>query len=794
MRDWSLFREKPTPQTQSLRYRLLAAILVLALLLILLRTLSFQLRSQPWDQVGLSSGESRTMQIRAPRGDILDAEGRTLACSVWQDALYLASTGLDDVALNAELLDIATVLEGEGIRPQSKLEDYFAPSRASFSAAPDGPYTYVFKKEMSRIRAWQEDENLFALAAADEGLAARYTVRETPEDFYDYLLYEKFAIERRDAGGNRRYSEREAWEIMRLRYQLLEFNWTFQRGEPVKLADQLSESLKSLFLEQNLRFRGALIKRESSRRYTEDSRYFSHVLGYVGAISAGEYASLKNFGYQLNDITGKAGVEYSAERYLHGQNGTLSYGSWQADADGEDRYLNGEALAQAKAGDQVRLSLRLEYQKVLYASLYDTIRYVRERDLGNGSSAAAVMLDLHTGRILAMGSVPSYISMDFANAAFDPMAAARSQNALSDTEHKPMQNRTISEIYAPASTFKTITATAALENQVIDQEENSYWCKGKENIGFKDWVCYSQPEHGHGYISLSEALMYSCNLYFFKLGLDTGIEAISAMARKLGLGEYTGIDLPGEAKGIRPSPEVKAATRSLASDQEWYPADTCQTAIGQFDNAYTMLQLVRAIGGIASNKLFSPHVILDIRADDGSLVRGEEIHYEDLGLADLTRKMVRDGMNQLKYYSMSNHTMSNFSVYPVEVAAKTGTAEVGLANDKINATFVCFAPSDGSEPDVAVACIVESGGKGDINSNIARDLLDVYYGFAPRPEISKLLTELEADPDRFFLLDEWFDPQAETIAAAAEQNGETPDATTESSPAQSTVSEPENEE
>lgn len=186
-----------------------------------------------------------------------------------------------------------------------------------------------------------------------------------------------------------------------------------------------------------------------------------------------------------------------------------------------------------------------------------------------------------------------------------------------------------------------------------------------------------------------------------------------------------------------------------AEDQEWYPADTCQTSIGQFDNAYTLLQLVRAIGGVASNRLVSPHVIQDIRSADGSLLRAEQKESSKLGLSDTAIQMIRDGMRQLKNYSKSNHTNQNFAAYPIDTASKTGTAEVGINDELVaNAVFVLFAPTD--HPEVAIACIVEEGGKGDVSSNIARDLLDAYYGLEPRKEIVDRIQEMEENPYRFF--------------------------------------------
>ncbi len=734
------------------RYAVVAIVIILALLAILLKTIQVQLHGGESEPVHFTRGIGQRMTIQAPRGDIVDRNGVTLAYSELQDNLYLAYAGLNQQMLNNELLRISTLLHDHGVEPISNLTKYLDLSSMTKEAYPSEEMSFVFKKDLDEISLWQQDKDLFNLAKETSHVPEKNKVKLQPDAFYNFMIFDFFAIESRSAQGNRFYSAQEAWEILKLRYQILENNWSFIQGEPVLIARNIPQALRDKIMEQRHHYPGLLVKQESTRRYTEDSRFFSHIIGYVGSISGPEYESLKDYGYHINDVTGKAGVEFTAERYLHGENGSAPYGSWQMGEEGM-LFLEGEGGTNAVPGGTVRLSQELYMQKVLYASLYDTLMEVREKELGVGTSAAAVMLDLNNGQVLAMGSIPSFQSSDFANASEDVEAAERAISDLQDTEHKPMQNRTISEIYAPASTFKGITAGAAIEEGVITPERSSYECRGKENIGYKNWVCYGEPDRGHGMINLSEALMYSCNLYFFKMGLDTGIHAISSHAKALGLGEYSGIDLPGEAKGIRPSPTLKAQTRLTPGDQEWYPADTCQTSIGQFDNAYTILQLARAIGGSVSNRLVSPHVIYDIRDAKGRLIRSEQISTKNLGLKEDTVRMVREGMGLLKYYETSHHTFRNFSGYPINVGAKTGTAEVGFADGfTTNALFVAYAPLE--DPQVAIACIVEEGGKGDVSSNIARDLLDAYFGLEARPELVERLEQMEMNPQEFLLIPE----------------------------------------
>lgn len=745
------------------RYAAVAMVVIAALLAILLKTTVLQFRGLDWDPVNLTRGQGGKMTVKAPRGDIVDSSGRVLAYSSSRDDLYLAYAGLDSQELNRRILDLVKLLGDYGLEPVSKLTDYLDLSSESKSQDPESKeaLSFVFKKDLSEIAKWQQNKDLFNLSPATASVPESAKVKLNPQDFYHYLLYSAFAIEDPEAGGNLYYSPWEAWQIMKVRYQIFENNWTFKQGEPVLLAQDIPASLQDILQEQKLSYPGVLLKREFGRQYTDDSRYFSHILGYVGKISAPEYDQLKGQGYSINDYTGKAGVEYTAEPYLQGKTGSLAYGTWFKDQD-DFVYREGEGTVDPEPGSTVYLCQDLNVQKTLYASLYDTILSVREKKLGKGDSAAAVMLNVKNGQILAMGSIPSFQPSDFMAPPEDKEAYERAIRDLQDTEHKPIQNRCISEIYAPASTFKPITGQTGILTGVIDRNHNSYECKGKETIGYKNWVCYGEPIHGHGMITLSEGLGYSCNLYFFKLGLDIGIDALSAHCKELGLGEYSNIDLPGEAKGIRPSPELKAQTRMTPGDQEWYPADTCQTAIGQFDHAYTMVQLVRAIAGAVSNELVTPHVIKDIQGPQGQVIRPEQISKQNLGMPQEAVDLIKEGMGELKYYTAFNVTNHNFLDYPINVGAKTGTAEVGLELADINAVFVCFAPLE--DPEVAIACIVENGGKGDVSSNIARDLLDAYYGFEPRPELLARLAEMDADPEAFLLMherEEWHKAQDE---------------------------------
>ncbi|MDD4139984.1 MAG: penicillin-binding transpeptidase domain-containing protein, partial [Eubacteriales bacterium] len=275
-------------------------------------------------------------------------------------------------------------------------------------------------------------------------------------------------------------------------------------------------------------------------------------------------------------------------------------------------------------------------------------------------------------------------------------------------------------------TFKPATSVAALESGAVTPSSNIIRCKGHEVIGDWLWYCLEKPYGGHGNLTLTEALATSCNLYFFNLGVRTGINEIDAWGSRLGLGEYTGIDLPGESKGYRASRETKKLLRSDPSDQIWFPADTCQSAIGQFDNSFTILQLAVYTAALATGNRVTPYVIDTVTRGDGVVIRDSHPEAVPIGLKESTLAAVRAGMIAV-VASDEGTAYRAFRDFPIPVAAKTGTAETGFEDrSSSNGLFICYAPAD--DPQVAIAQIVEKGAWGSNTIGIARDLLTTYFG------------------------------------------------------------------
>ena len=711
------------------RYMLITMIILIFGVLIFLETAKLQLNPTSAAGISESVGVPRQQTIKAARGDIIDASGLPLAWTEPSNKLFLTYAGLDAEDLNQRLLDLSYFLESNNIEPQINLTDYldleFPRGAASLDEAEGVP---VWQDSLAEILFWQKNRNLFNLRDVERRAQVRYDdryVKINPEVFFDYLLYELFKIEDPATDGQV-YSQADAFRIMKLRYLIFENNWAFINGTPVELARDIPDEVIHIINEQNYRFMGVISSRETERVYSDLVPDIGHVMGYVGRITARQYNEMQHLGYAPDAMVGQAGVEAIAERYLAGQDGVKPYNIWTV-AEDEGMFYSENIGKDPVPGNHVRLTLDMELQQVALRSLervIDEIRHDEDADAYRDADAGSVvMIDVNTGEVLAMASYPGYDPNDFLIQGWDADAADRIQEYLTDDHNKPLSNRTISEIYAPGSTFKAVTAVAALESGTISPFSSTYECTGTMDIGGLDWSCLSRPRTGHGNLALTRGMATSCNLYFFQLGVDTTINQIDAWGRKLGLGEQTGIDLPGEVLGYRASRETHSLIR--VEERDWSIADTCQASIGQSYNSYTILQLAVYTASLATGYRVTPYVIADVTRPDGTIVFKNEPQRVHIGMQQSTLDVVRESM--LAVTATSEGTASDaFEGFPIPVAAKTGTAETGHEDfSSSNGLFIAYAPAD--NPQVAVAQIIEKGRWGSNTIAIARDLFEAYF-------------------------------------------------------------------
>ena len=673
-----------------------------------------------------TQGLQKMYTVNAPRGDILDSNGVVLATSEEVNSLLISDAGLDDDQLNAMCLELSYLFDKYNCITVSGIDDYFSIDPFAFNVSED------------KIRLWQTNRNLFNLDESAQGIIVTYSdnyVKTDPQVFFLYLRH-LFNIDPK-------LNEEEAFRIIRIRYQIFSDLWAFNNGTPVQIATDVPEELVRYLNEQNYHFMGIIALKDYRRVYTPQAQLSCHVVGYVGSISQESLADLSKFGYQASDIIGQSGVESQMERYLHGQAGTATYSTWTTDGS-NSMYFPYNYGETAVAGSTVNLTIDSNLQKVGIEALKQFIEDAKEDELNRqtgyktANAGAFVVMNCNTGAVLAMGSYPNYDPNDFVLAmSGDKQAEVQLKYYLGIGEYEditsedmPLWNRAIMSQYAPGSTFKMCTALAGLEAGVVTSSKNIP-CESPIDIGGWTFKCLEFPDTGHGNLDLNSAMATSCNIYFMRLGVDTGIDNIDAMGKKLGLGEYTGIDLPGEISGIRASRETKRLLHESEYDRTWFPADTAQSAIGQFDNCFTILQLCRYTSAIATGKLVTPYVIDSVVSPDGMILYQGQKPSQDLDLnqdnLDAVRYAMRCVVKGTNYWEGT--AQESLSDFPIEVCCKTGTAETGFEDIRMeysNGLFVCYAPAD--NPEIAIALVVERGEWGNSTSIIAKKLLAAYFG------------------------------------------------------------------
>jgi penicillin-binding protein 2 len=457
---------------------------------------------------------------------------------------------------------------------------------------------------------------------------------------------------------------------------------------------------------------------EPSRRYLTGS-LLSHVLGYVGPISEEEHAALAEDGYLLEDFVGKSGVESTYESVLRGKPGKKFI---EVDASGRELKVISER--RPIDGSSLVLSIDLDLQR-------KTAEVLNEYAAGSDNAAAAVM-DVKTGELLAMVSLPT-----FDNNVFSAPLSDQDLATLVDSPGKPLVNHLIAERYAPGSTFKTIVGAGALQEQVA-APWTTITSRGYITVEneFDPNVVYVYPDWAPlGALDFYGGVAMSSNVYFYYLAggkSDEGFRGlgdskVAEYARAFGFGEPTGIDLPGESPGLVPDSTWKESEIG----EPWTLGDTYNLGIGQGYVAATPLQVLSAISAVANGgELLTPRVVKEYQDNQGNVLQATDrvvrnqvpVNAENLGT-------LRAAMRQ----SVTSGVARKAAIGGVEVAGKTGTAEFGprLSNGKYatHGWFVGFAPYN--DPEIAVVVFVQRGSGGDDASPAAAKILDYYFN-APK--------------------------------------------------------------
>jgi penicillin-binding protein 2 len=508
------------------------------------------------------------------------------------------------------------------------------------------------------------------------------------------------------------------------------FNGLSQSGprfKPITLRFRLTEDEIANFAVQRPRFPGVDLQPRLVRHYP-DGELIAHAIGYVGALSTADLQRLDGAAYAGTSHTGKTGVEHFNEDLLHGD-----VGFQQVVTNALGRQVPVETRDYADAiperespvpGANLYLSLDLDLQRVATEQMA-------------GRRGAVVAIDPNSGEILALISAPS----------FDPNAFATGMspseyNALQNNDDRPLFNRAVRGSYPPGSTIKPMLSLAALEVGATNLTRRTV-CIGFYSLPgsshrYRDW----RPE-GHGEVDLHDAIEQSCDVYFYEISRDIGIDNMHRYLRQFGLGSNTGLDMAGEADGLVPSRDWKRRAFSERADQVWFPGETIIASIGQGYMLATPLQLANAAATLAAGgSRFKPHLVAAF--EDPLTGRRTLIAPEPLPAVEIDDEFywqnVIGAMHDVMQSPTGTARASGLGA-PYEMAGKSGTAQVfTVAQEdeydeeeiderlRDHALFISFAPLD--DPQIAVAVVIENGSSGSrVAAPIARAMMDQYLGY-----------------------------------------------------------------
>ncbi len=494
------------------------------------------------------------------------------------------------------------------------------------------------------------------------------------------------------------------------------------RYRPFTLAEDVSRDLLEVVQENSVELPGVLTEVRPLRSYPY-GELAAHLFGYLGEITQKEMQDADYAGYRSGDFVGKRGLEKSLENFLRGGEGEK-----RVEVDVKGSELRILKTQEPQPGNRVFLSLRRDLQ------------YAAEEAFGD-QAGSAVVLDVRTGEVLALVSRPSFNPAIFARG-----ISGKEWIALLQNSRHPLQNKSIQGQYPPGSTFKMVTALAALKAGVATPA-TVVDCYGAMTLGNRDFRCWKKG--GHGKTNLKKALKESCDVWFYKVSLDLGIDNIAKMARSLGLGQPLGFPLEWEKGGLIPDQAWKRRRFGV----RWYNGETVIASIGQGYVLATPLQLAVMTGAIANGgKVMRPQVVSRIEDLEGNVLERmapEVINDAALDPNDLAA--VKKGIDAVM--NEAGGTAYRSRLEEVRIAGKTGTAQVVKLKEKSDADeeeikyrfrdhalFVGYAPAE--NPEIALAVLVEHGGSGSQSAApVGQKIFSSYFGLSDEAESTPATAE-----------------------------------------------------
>ena len=651
---------------------------------------------------------TRTLTVKAIRGEIYDRNGNKLVANRYSYSVYLdgGSFNVSNQSFNGALVKLNGIL-GEKLEIERFpiTGDIKEPYYKDFDS--DSAEYSSFMKMLDRLELPRntDAQTLFST------LCQRYGLIDSKK---------KYTVE-----------ENTLMSVMAIRYEAERLD--FGALNPYTLAKDLTE--KEITAVEESGITGVAIEKTASRVYNYPG-YASHILGRTGKIQSEDLEYYTEKGYSMDAIVGIDGAEKAFEEYLRGIDGTLVI---VEDKEGNvvDQYYKKEPIA----GKDVYLTVDIELQKTAEDTLSYNVQYIRDKAIakikqetekytdpeGNitqpdkipkyigedVTSGAAVLMNPNNGEIYALASYPT----------FDLSTYLQDYNDLLKAENSPLFNRALMGVYEPGSTFKISVAAAALEYGLIDRSYTLFdggVYKFYNDFQPECWI-YTSHGYGHGNVNVISAIQHSCNYFFYDVGRQLTIEKLNSYCKTLGLGEYTGVELP-EAKGILAGPEYSSSV-----NKEWVPGDTVQASIGQSDNNFTPLQIASYLSSIVNGgSRYKAHLLHSVRSFGGEdvIVSPSSEVLNTVELSDENLQILKTGMRNV----MENGTAAPvFADYPLEIGGKTGTAQVGKTRSN-NGIFMAFAPFD--KPEIVASCIIEQGGESNDCSVTIKGMFNKYFNIS----------------------------------------------------------------
>ena len=671
-------------RSSNLRYNIITILVYIVGIVLIVQLFNLQIVNGKEYRETSNTRLSRETVVKAARGSIKDRTGNLLVTTKMGFNVDLYKTKIDTATLNKTILNTIRILESNKDKYINNL-----PIKVN-------PFKFENQDEETQ-KKWKKENDINENATAEECF---------------YSLKKEYKIEQEDIS--------EAYKIMVVRYEIARNGYSSIR--PVTIAKDVSRASAVKLGEQSIYFPGISATTEPLVSYPSGS-LASHILGYVGNITQAELDGREDT-YGINDVIGKVGIQYVFEEYLRGQNGIKQL-DMSVDGNITDEYITKEAVA----GSDVILTIDANLQAVTEKALVNNIKKIASGGFSKTSEAkagAAVVMNVKTGEILAMASYPDYEPELFVNGI--------SQKKLDEyNKGDNIFNRAISGVYAPGSTFKMITAIAGLETGAITPTEKindvGVYKKAHEP------ACWIWNSYGmtHGWLNVTDAIIHSCNYFFYEVGYRVTIDNIAKYAKYYGLGQKTNVELPMEESGV-------VATRDKAKERgdEWQIGETLSAAIGQSYNSYTPIQMAKYISMLANGgKPIDVTIVKSVIDVNGNQISKEEItkfvnaklglekqEKEDLNIKKENLEAILKGMKGVTSEE-GGTAYSTFADFNIELGGKTGSAQTDV-NGKVNGWFVGFAPYD--EPEVAVVVLVENAGSGSYTAEVARDILQEYFG------------------------------------------------------------------